>query len=218
LAPQQVLRCSPVLCGSAAGATTAEARHLPLGKHDQTGDRIMKYQRTILLLALITALTACNIPQTTISNGKDGKITLQDDVVTLHVDGSPDATINMSGDLTIDNKSVSTTSSQRGLLMLYAQSMKAVHDQAMDLGTTSAKIGLAAAKNKISGQDDEAANKQLDDQAKKQASQYVVKMCQDQADIKAVQDQLAAQFAAFKPYGGIISDKSLADCRKDADD
>jgi hypothetical protein len=178
----------------------------------------MKHQRTILLLALIAATTACNIPSTTISNGKNGRITLSNDVVTLHVEGSPDATIDTSGDLTIDDKPVSTTPSQKGLLMLYVQNVKAIHDQALSLGSAGAKLGLAAMKDKLSGQDDDAAKKQRDNQAKQQAQDFALKMCQDQADIKAVQDQLATQFAAFKPYGGILQDKDIADCRKDASD
>lgn len=175
----------------------------------------MKYQRTILLLALMVAVTACNMPSTTISNG-GGKIMLYGDVVKLSVDGSPDATINTAGDLTIDDKPVSTTPSQKGLLILYAQSVKAVHDQALALGSAGAKIGLAALKNKLSGDDNDDAKKQRDNQASQQAHDFTSKLCQDQADIKVVQDQLASQLPAFKPYGSILRDKDLADCRKDA--
>jgi hypothetical protein len=105
-----------------------------LAKHDQNGDRIMKYQRTILLFALCTAISACDMPDTTMANGG---ITLNDNVVTLHVKGSPDAIIDSSGDLHIDDKTVSTTPSQRGLLMLYYQNVNDVHDTGKEMGVAS---------------------------------------------------------------------------------
>ncbi|HTV86504.1 MAG TPA: hypothetical protein VME63_13965 [Dyella sp.] len=176
----------------------------------------MKYHRIIPLLVLMAATTACNVPSTMISNGEGGRISLSGDDVTLHVDGSPDATISSAGDLAIDDKPVSTTPSQKGLLMLYVQNVKAVHDQALALGTAGAKIGLTALRDKLSGEDSAAAKKQRDSQASQQADQYTSKLCQDQADIKSVQDQLAAQLPAFKPYGGIMRDKDVDDCRKDA--
>jgi hypothetical protein len=175
----------------------------------------MKYQRIIPLLAVMVAMTACNIPSTSISNGEGGRITLSDDVVTLHVDKSPDATISATGELAIEDKPVSTTPSQKGLLILYVQSVKAVHDQALALGGAGAKIGLAALKDKISGDDSDATKKQRDSQATQQTHVYTSKLCEAQADIQAVQNQLAAQLPAFKPYGSIMRDKDIADCRKD---
>jgi hypothetical protein len=175
----------------------------------------MKYQRIIPLLALTAAITACNIPSTTISNGESGRISLSDDTVTLHVDGSPDATISNTGTLAIDDKPVTTTPPQKGLLILYVQSVKAVHDQALALGGAGAKMGLAALKEKIDGDDNDAAKKQRDNQATQQTQKYVSKMCEAQADIEAVQNQLAAQLPAFKPYGNIMRDKDIKDCEKD---
>jgi hypothetical protein len=188
---------------------------LPLGHHDQIGERIMKYQRIIPLLAMTAAIAACNIPSTSISNGKSGRITLSDDVVTLHVDGSPDATITSTGELSVDDKPVTVTPPQKGLLILYVQSVKAVHDQALALGSAGAKIGLSALKDKLSGDDSDASKKQRDDSATSQTHAFVSKMCEAQADIEAVQNQLAAQLPAFKPYGGIMRDKDIQDCKKD---
>jgi hypothetical protein len=48
--------------------------------------------------------------------------------------------------------------------------------------------------------------------------QLGLKMCQDQANIKTVQDQLSAQLVEFKPYGGILGNDSVEDCQKDEKD
>lgn len=175
----------------------------------------MKHQQTILLLALCAAVAACSVSDTTISNGKDGSIKLNGNTVTLEIDGVPDAVISSSGDMRIDDKPISVTPSQQGLLVLYYQNVRAIRDQAVTLGKG---VGMEALKSKLGGPSDENAKKKLEDSAEQQARQYALKVCQDQTDIKTVQDQLATQIPAFKPYGGIISDKSIADCVKDAND
>jgi hypothetical protein len=44
------------------------------------------------------------------------------------------------------------------------------------------------------------------------------KLCLDTAAIKAAQDRLATQLAAFKPYASIVGASDVADCRSDAKD
>lgn len=171
----------------------------------------MNYRRTITLLALCATISACDVPDTTMMNGD---ITLKDNLLALHVDGAPDALINSSGALQIGGKTIPVTPTQHGLLMLYFQNVMDVHQTGVDMGKIGAGIGAKALKNVFDGkskakqdQDAEAGSKQLDALSQK--------ICQDEANIKNVQDQLAAQLAAFKPYAGIVTSERLADCAKD---
>jgi hypothetical protein len=174
----------------------------------------MKHQRTILLLALCTAISACNMPETTMENGA---ITLKDNVVTLHVSGAPDATINATGDLQVADKVLTISPAERGLLMLYFQNVHDVNHTGREMGKIGAKIGGKALKDKVEGkskadqdQDAKAGTDQL-----RALSQ---KMCQDSANIKTVQDQLSTQLPEFKPYGNIITQDSITKCLKGDDD
>jgi hypothetical protein len=174
----------------------------------------MKYQRTILLLALCVATTACDSPDTAMENGA---ITLKDNVVTLHVSNAPDAIINATGDLQIGDKQVSTNDAQRGLLMLYYQNVHDVNHTGREIGKVGAKMGTKALRDKVEGksksEQDQDANTGV-----QQLHALSQKMCQDRANIKTVQDQLNTQLDGFKPYGSIITQDSVNSCMKDVKD
>lgn len=171
----------------------------------------MNYQRKIALLALCAVLAACDMPDTTMANGG---ITLRDNVVTLHADGAPDAILDSSGNLHIDGKPVTVTPVQHGLLMLYFQSVADVHQTGAEMGKVGAGMGAKALKNSFDGKS--KTEQQQDAQAGgNQLKTLGLKICQDQVNLKNVQDQLVAQLPAFKPYGGIVVGKSAADCAKD---
>ncbi|WP_188792408.1 hypothetical protein [Dyella nitratireducens] len=171
----------------------------------------MKYQRIILLLTLCTCVAACDMPDFSYS-GENGKATLNGNVLTLHVDSSPDATIGSSGDFTVDGKALPLAPAQRGLLVLYYQGVTDIREQASGM-----KAGIVAAKNAFAAKPDADAKQKLKDTVVSQAHQLTVKMCQDEANLKTVQDQLNAQVPAFKPYGDIFRARSAEDCIKDND-
>jgi hypothetical protein len=182
-----------------------------LANHDLIGEHIMKYQRTILLLALCGVISACDMSDTTLENGA---ITMKDNIVSLHVSGLPDAVINANGDLQVADKVVTINPAQRGLLMLYYQSVHDVHETGKEMGKVGAKIGGTALKDKMQGK----SKADLDQDAQtgtQQLRTLSLKMCQDEANIKSVQDQLSAQLAEFKPYGNIMTQASIKDCLKD---
>lgn len=174
----------------------------------------MKYQRMVLLLALCAALAACDMPDFNYS-GKNGKVTLNGNLLTLHVDGVPNATLGSSGDFNIDGKAVSLSPTQRGLLMLYYQSVMDIREQAVGMGKAGAAAGVKALQNSMSGKSDPNEKKKVDDDVSSQTHQLSLKMCQDEASLKTVQDQLTAQIAAFKPYGDIFPGRSIDECMKD---
>jgi hypothetical protein len=173
----------------------------------------MKYQQTILLLALCAATSACDMPDTSMENGA---ITLKDNVVRLHVNGTPDAAINSAGDLQVGDKVVAINEAQRGLLMLYYQNVLAVRHTGQEMGKIGAKIGGKALEDKVEGK----SKSDLDQDAKAGAAPLHAlshEICQDHANIKTVQDQLSAQLADFKPFGNIVTQDDVTNCMKDDD-
>jgi hypothetical protein len=174
----------------------------------------MKYQRMILLLALCAAASACNIPDTSMENGA---ITLKDNVVTLHVSGAPNAAINANGDLQIADKVIAISPAQQGLLMLYYQSVNDVHNTGKEMGKVGASTGAKALQDKVEGK----SKDELGQDAKEGGNQLRAlsqKMCQDQVNIKTVQDQLSAQLAEFKPYENIVTQHDITSCQNDNKD
>jgi hypothetical protein len=175
------------------------------------GRRIMNYPRVITLLALCAAISACDVPDTTIANGR---ITLKDNLVTLHAHGAPDALIGSSGNLQIGDATVPVTPAQHGLLMLYFQNVADVHQTGADMGKIGAGMGVKALKDSLDGK----SKAEQDQHAEAGAGQLKAleqKMCQDLSNVKNVQDQLAAQLPAFKPYADIMTGKDITDCQKD---
>lgn len=166
----------------------------------------------ILLLILGMSLAACDVPDFSY-NGHNGKLTLDGNVLTVHADGAPDATISASGDFIIAGKAVPLSPAQHGLLVLYYQGVTDIREQASDM-----KAGINAAKNAFIAKPDANGKEKLKNSVVSQAHQLAVKMCQDEINLKAVQDQLTVQIPAFKPYGGIFSTHSAEDCIKDKDD
>lgn len=174
----------------------------------------MKYHRTALLLALCATVSACNMSDTTMANGA---VTLKDDLVSLHVKDAPDAIINAAGDLQVGSKTISLNDAQRGLLMLYYQNVHDVNHTGREMGKIGAKMGGKALKNKMEGKS-EAQQKQDANAGSQQLQAMSQKICQDEANIKAVQDQLGTQLADFKPYSSIFSQDEIKDCAKDDQD
>ncbi|MBE1161208.1 hypothetical protein [Dyella acidiphila] len=174
----------------------------------------MKYCRTALLFALCVAASGCNVPQTTMANGA---VTYGNDLVSLHIKDAPDAVINASGDLQVGDKVVSVDAAQRGLLMLYYQNVHDVNHTGREMGKIGAKMGGRALKDKMQGKSE--AEQDKDAQAgSDQIKTLAQKMCQDEANIKAVQDQLGAQLADFKPYAGIFDQHEVKSCADDDKD
>lgn len=167
--------------------------------------------RPLLAAALACALAACHIPDTTMENGA---IKLYGDVVTLHVDGTPEADIAANGGLTIAGKSVDTTPAERELLARYNQSVRSVHDTGLAMGKAGIETAAKAIAAKASSTPDKANT--VADAGASTLQNLSLDICKATAAIKVAQDQLAAQLPAFKPYASIVGASDASDCVKDA--
>lgn len=167
--------------------------------------------RLFFLTVTACTLAACNIPSTTMENGA---ITLYGNRVTLRVIGSPKATIGADGAFTVDGNAVTTTPAERSLLAQYNQAVRSVHDTGLAMGKAGVETAAKAVEDKLSSTPDKA-----DKTAEAGAGQLKdlsLGICKAEATIKAAQDQLATQLAAFKPYASIVSASDVSDCESDA--
>ena len=169
--------------------------------------------RPLFAASLACTLAACHVPDTTMENGA---IRLYGDVVTLHVDGAPEADIASDGGFNIDGKAVATTPAERDLLAQYNRSVRAVRETGLAMGKAGIETAARAIAAKASSTPDKA-----DATTKTGAGQLQnlsLDICKDTAAIKTAQDQLAAQLAVFKPYASIVGADDASDCMKDAKD
>jgi hypothetical protein len=166
--------------------------------------------RPLLVAALACTLAACHTPDTIMENGA---IKLYGDVVTLHVDGAPEADIASDGGLSIEGKAVATTPAERDLLAQYNHSVRSVHDTGLAMG----KAGIKMAAKAIAAQASSAAKADTVTQPDAgQLQDLTLNICKATATIKLAQDQLATQLTTFKPYASIVSDSDVTDCANDA--
>ena len=180
--------------------------------------------RYLLGLLLVTGLmvgcgnsSVSSFGSTVIANGA---ITVKHDKVTLRVADAPNAIIDAEGTLQVGSKSVSTNPAQRELLKQYYLSAAAVREHGIATGKAGVAFAAESVKDAISSALDGGAGKARE-HAKGGSNpvvQAAMKICLDLANIRTVQDSLAAQLPAFKPYAGIIGAAEAGHCRRDSDD
>lgn len=142
---------------------------------------------------------------------------LKGNVLALHVDDAPDASISSGGDWSVNGKTVSISPLQRGLLMLYYQNVKHIRQQSVEMGKAGVEEGAKAINNSM---DESKSNKKQKNYngTSARVNQLLLKMCQDQVNLKTIQDQLVIQIPSFKPYGNIFASSSIDDCMKEDED
>jgi hypothetical protein len=164
------------------------------------------------VLMMCGALVAgCDVmdADTTMENGA---IVLRDRSVVLHPDKQPEAVIDASGSLTIDGKAVSVTPAQQALLLAYYMNVADVHNTGLKMAKAGGKVALQSLAHTASDNEDKTKD------PTQQLVDLSMNICKDTAGIKTVQDQLATQLPAFKPYGNIVSSASVDSCVEDAKD
>jgi len=158
-------------------------------------------------------LAGCNngsLSSTTIANGG---IVVDGDQVALHSTGGIGATLDASGNLAVEGKPVTVDAMQRQHLQQYYQGALAVREHGIATGKAGAAIGVQALKSAaahVTGGDGAQADASFD-AATRRVDQAASKICLDLQQIKAAQDRLAVELAAFKPFAGIV-DADTADC------
>jgi Protein of unknown function (DUF2884) len=183
----------------------------------------MTYRHLPWLVAAAVALTACGNhgDDTQVFGGStdivNHRITLHDGLVTIKASGVPDAVIEANGQLTIDGKAVPVNDAQRALLQRYnatAQTMRADAIATGKAGMATATQAMSTAAGKLTGAESEESAKDKVEAAAQTVKQAAGKICSDLADMKVVQDQLATQMDAFKPYATALETENIERCQE----
>lgn len=182
--------------------------------------------RTGLVVAML-ALAACSRhePGTAANDhGIEGTIHLgslgiDTHTVTIHRDGYPDARISDAGRLTIGDRDIPVTESQRSQLLAYHAAAMQLREHGKDTGIAGAKAGAAAVGAVISGLvkgEPDSIGPKVEAKVA-DVKESARQLCDDIADMRKAQDALATEVEAFRPYATLKA-KDESDCREGLDD
>ena len=132
-----------------------------------------------------------------------------DALVTVHSRTSSEATVNAAGDLTIDGKPVATTATQRQLLQRYFTQVQGIRGDAIAVGKQGVALAGKAINEVVGGLmagDPDRINKRVEVEASKVESK-AEQICIRLGAIRDVQEALATELAAFRPYATIRADQ-----------
>lgn len=134
-------------------------------------------------------------------------------------DTLPKAAITPQGDLLIAGKKVDATPAQHALLVDYRQQLVGIAEAGMDIGERGADLGVGAARQAIVGALTGKSDKEIEANIKPQTDAIqaaALALCKRLPQLRATQQQLAADLPAFKPYA-TMTQKDIDDCGKDTD-
>ncbi|MBE1161209.1 hypothetical protein [Dyella acidiphila] len=181
----------------------------------------MNHARLFGTLALCGLLAACNHDSGhSIDFGAGihlfhGSIRTGDGQITLRASHAPDAIIDADGDLRIDQQAVTVDPAVRELLKSYYQHAMTVETDGIDTGKAGAAVGkqaLQSVVSSLSGGNSGQIKQQVEAKAQ-QVKLAALKLCNDLGGIQSAQDQLVTQLPAFQPYGHIVSNDDVNDCK-----
>lgn len=171
-----------------------------------------------LLAAIVAATFAASLSAcggtTYIGDFGDGShLMYRNGVVTTHVRGEPDATIDLAGDLRIDGKSVAITPAQRALLRVYFSQVVNIRKAGIETGKAGASMALHAIGAVASGLahgDPDSIEPRIDARAKDIEAKALA-ICTSLDALQKTQDAVVAGVPAFRRYGAITV-RGSSDC------
>ena len=139
-----------------------------------------------------------------------------DDVVIIARDDS-EARITPAGDLSIRDQRVAVTAGQRQLLRQYSQGIVAIEHKGMEIGRQAVAMVGGMVGTLVTDLLADDGDKKLDADMNRKAEpldQAATEICEDVKAQKLLQDEIAVEIPAFKPYAVIHKDPDK-DCHTD---
>jgi hypothetical protein len=163
-----------------------------------------------------------------IEQGKKELLTQDIDVTSVRIGKEPDkgkdtrpkAVITPQGNLVIAGKPVDATPEQHALLVDYRQQVIGIASAGMDIGASSATMGVGMAKQAIVGALLGKSDKEIEASIKPQTDKIqaaAMQLCKHMPGLLASQQKLGAAMPAFQPYA-TMTQKDVDDCGKQTDD
>lgn len=173
----------------------------------------MRRTLTAATLALTLALVCGAASATRFSFSTGNGIDLRGDRVVITPKDRPAAEISPAGELSIAGLTVAANEKDRMLLVRYNKTIRSIRDHALDVGMRGAGIAFealsAAAVALITG-DSDAAKRQVEPSAER-LKEKARALCTEVKALKQVQDEIAADLAAFRPYA-LMDEGDAAQC------
>lgn len=139
-----------------------------------------------------------------------------DDVVIIARDDS-EARITPAGDLSIRDQRVAVSGDQRRLLRQYSQGIVEIEQKGMEIGRQAVAMVGGMVGTLVSDLLSDDGDKKLDADMNRKAEpldQAATEICNDVKAQKILQDKIATEIPAFKPYAVIHKDTD-EDCHVD---
>ena len=163
-----------------------------------------------------------------IEQGKKELLTQDIDVNGVHLgkhphddkNSRPKAVITPQGNLVIAGHPVNATPAQHALLLDYRQQIIGIASAGMDLGASSATMGLGMAKQAVFGALTGKSDKEIEASIKPQTDKIeaaAIQLCKWMPGLLASQQKLAASMPAFQPYA-TMTQKDVDDCGRQTDE
>lgn len=169
--------------------------------------------KTLGLAALVITATACSTESD--SNSFTHLTPLNSRQLAVHRHNGPDAIMSVTGELSIDGKTVALNQAQKELVTRYFAGAHTLRDDGFATGMAGASTALTAISSVVTGlasgepdkigQDVEAKAAKVEVQAEK--------VCRDLHELAMLQDALATALPEFKPYA-TIENSEVDDCRR----
>jgi predicted short-subunit dehydrogenase-like oxidoreductase (DUF2520 family) len=175
----------------------------------------MRSRSRLAMAVLGAGLAACGQHAETI-NLAHGHLRLRGSEVTITRTQGPDAQIASGGALRIGGEPVVLAPEQRREVENYYNATVAIREHAIATGKAGAEVGLAAAKEVVSGLAHGDAS-QIGPRVEAKAEDVkrtALGICRDLEAIRAAQQALVATLAAFRPYA-VVEEADVEDCAKD---
>ncbi len=162
-----------------------------------------------LLIATVAYADARLDADIHISQHDNSDITLRGDDVVITPDDADQARITAAGDLLIRDKPVPVTGDERVLLRKYAAGMRSIQQHGIAIGRhavdmVGGMVGLLVT-DLLSGDDDKQMDKAMRAKAEP-LKQEAMQLCDDVRSQKQLQDEIARELPAFRPYAVIDTD------------
>ena len=173
-----------------------------------------------MLLGAGLALAAAAEADVRIQSGRDSNIAFQSNDLVITNSANDEARISPTGDLVVAGKAMTVTAGQRKLLQQYYGGMRDIEYRGLAigehaLGMVGGMLGTLLSAI-LSGDEDKDLDRKMRENAGPLKDEARA-LCKDVRDERALQDKIAAEVPAFRPYA-VMDAESEHDCHIDDND
>lgn len=169
---------------------------------------------TLFVLAMPMALG--HMAKSIISSDDTHGISIDAGDVVIHNQQGGKARITPGGTLIIDNQRIEVDAQQKARLRDYVSTVQDIQTKAAQLGGDAAGFATSVVAEALSGVFSSEDEDKIDKQANARAYAFKQKaqpICEDVQSLKLIQDSLAANIAAFRPYA-VVKETDAYECEQ----